>query len=57
MGEILVPSDVHYICAYEANGVQIPAHVMYGDKAWGVVHQVDVDLDNHRCLPLVAGIG
>jgi uncharacterized repeat protein (TIGR01451 family) len=37
MGEIVVPSDVHYICAYEANGVQIPAHAMYGGKAWGKV--------------------
>jgi uncharacterized repeat protein (TIGR01451 family) len=37
MGEIVVPSDVHYICAYEANGVQIPAHAMYGGKDWGKV--------------------
>ncbi len=37
MGEIVVPSDMHYICAYEANGVQIPANGMYGDKAWGRV--------------------
>ena len=36
-GEIVVPSDVHYICAYEANGSQIPAHSMYGGKAWGKV--------------------
>ncbi|MFN2230006.1 MAG: FG-GAP repeat domain-containing protein, partial [Anaerolineae bacterium] len=35
VGEIVVPSDVHYICAYEANGTQIPAHAMYGDKGWG----------------------
>lgn len=46
-GEIVVPSDVHYICAYESNGVQIPAHPMYGDKAWGKVgvhvdHAVDL---------------
>ncbi len=46
-GEIVVPSDVHYICAYEPNGVQIPAHSMYGDKAWGKVgvhvdHAVDL---------------
>ena len=27
MGEIVVPSDVHYICAYEANGIQIPARM------------------------------
>jgi uncharacterized repeat protein (TIGR01451 family) len=37
MGEIVVPSDVHYICAYEADGVQVPAHAMYGGKAWGKV--------------------
>jgi hypothetical protein len=36
-GEIVVPSDVHYICAYEANGAQIPAHAMYGGKGWGKV--------------------
>ena len=28
-GEIVVPSDVHYICAYETNGVQIPANAIY----------------------------
>ncbi len=37
MGEIVVPSDVHYICAYESNGTQIPAHSMYGGKGWGKV--------------------
>lgn len=45
--EIVVPSDVHYINAYEGNGVQIPAHPMYGDKGWGKVgvhvsHEVDL---------------
>jgi len=35
--EIVVPSDVHYICAYELSGVQLPAHSMYGSKAWGAV--------------------
>jgi uncharacterized repeat protein (TIGR01451 family) len=35
--EIIVPSDVHYICAYEANGAQIPANPMYGGKGWGKV--------------------
>ena len=46
-GEIIVPSDVHYICAYEPNGVQIPAHSMYGGKAWGKVgvwESLDVEL-------------
>lgn len=47
VGEIIVPSDVHYINAYEANGVQIPAHSMYGGKGWGKVgvhvdHAVDL---------------
>jgi hypothetical protein len=36
-GEIVVPSDVHYICAYEASGVQLPTDSLYGDKAWGAV--------------------
>lgn len=35
--EIVVPSDVHYICAYRPDGVQVPAHGMYGSKAWGKV--------------------
>jgi len=35
--EVVVPSDVHYICAYRPDGVQLPAHAMYGDKAWGKV--------------------
>ncbi|MBU0491754.1 MAG: VCBS repeat-containing protein, partial [Chloroflexi bacterium] len=37
MGEVVIPSDVHYICAYEATGAPIPAHAMYGSKAWGKV--------------------
>jgi FG-GAP-like repeat len=46
-GEIVIPSDVHYIAAYEANGVQIPASNIYGNKAWGKVgvhvdHAVDL---------------
>jgi hypothetical protein len=36
-GELVVPSDVHYICAYERDGSQIPANLIYGDKAWGKV--------------------
>lgn len=35
--EIIVPSDVHYICAYTPNGEPLAAHSMYGDKAWGAV--------------------
>lgn len=45
--EIVVPSDVHYINAYESSGAQIQAHAMYGDKGWGktgvhVDHAVDL---------------
>jgi len=41
-GEVVVPSDVHYICAYEANGIQIPTNPIYKDnegniKDWGKV--------------------
>jgi uncharacterized repeat protein (TIGR01451 family) len=35
--EIVVPSDVHYICAYEEDGTQIHASPIYGDKGWGKV--------------------
>lgn len=35
--EIVIPSDVHYVCAYESNGNQIPANAMYGEKGWGKV--------------------
>ncbi len=48
--EIIVPSDVHSVCAYEANGVQLPANEIYHDHAgetWGAVgvhvdHAVDL---------------
>ncbi|NOT55753.1 MAG: hypothetical protein HOP18_14225, partial [Deltaproteobacteria bacterium] len=37
-GEIVVPSDVHYIAAYGPNGGQLPANVIYGTgKGWGKV--------------------
>ncbi|MBE0584917.1 MAG: VCBS repeat-containing protein, partial [Desulfofustis sp.] len=35
--DLVVPSDVHYICAYTPTSVQLPAHAMYGDKGWGKV--------------------
>jgi FG-GAP-like repeat len=35
--ELVVPSDVHYICTYNPDGVQVPANSMYGDKKWGKV--------------------
>jgi len=37
IGEIIAPSDVHYICAYEPDGTQIPANAIYGGKGWGQV--------------------
>jgi hypothetical protein len=37
VAEIVVPSDVHYICAYKPSGVQLPAHEVYGSKDWGAV--------------------
>jgi hypothetical protein len=36
-GEIIVPSDVHYINAYHPDGSLIPANSMYGSKNWGQV--------------------
>lgn len=46
-GEIVIPSDVHYIAAYAVTGVQLPANAIYGNKAWGKVgvhvdHAVDL---------------
>ncbi|MFN2225340.1 MAG: FG-GAP repeat domain-containing protein, partial [Anaerolineae bacterium] len=38
LGEIVVPSDVHYICAYYADGSQVAADAAtYGGKTWGEV--------------------
>jgi hypothetical protein len=37
VAEIVVPSDMHYICAYRPNGDPIAANPIYGDKAWGKV--------------------
>jgi hypothetical protein len=37
LAEIIVPSDVHYICAYRPDGSKIQANAMYGDKVWGKV--------------------
>jgi FG-GAP-like repeat len=36
-GELVVPSDVHYINAFERDGGQIPANAKYGGKGWGLV--------------------
>ncbi len=35
--ELVIPSDVHYICAYNPNGEGVPTHAMYGGKKWGAV--------------------
>ncbi len=35
--EIVVPSDVHYICAYRPNGTQLGAHPQYDGKGWGKI--------------------
>lgn len=36
--EVVVPSDVHYINAYDANGIQLPASTAdYPGKGWGKV--------------------
>ena len=46
-GELVVPSDVHYICTYERDGSQVPANAMYGGKGWGKVgvwESLDVEL-------------
>jgi FG-GAP-like repeat len=44
MVEIVAPSDVHYICAFNDDGTRIQAHSIYGDKKWGEVG-VWVDLE------------
>jgi uncharacterized repeat protein (TIGR01451 family) len=36
-GELVVPSDVHYICAFEDDAARTPAHSMYGGKDWNEV--------------------
>jgi len=36
-GEIIVPSDVHYINAYNPDGSPIAANAIYGGKNWGQV--------------------
>jgi uncharacterized repeat protein (TIGR01451 family) len=35
--EIIVPSDVHYISAYDESGLPIAANPIYGAKNWGQV--------------------
>lgn len=35
--EIIVPSDVHYVCAYTSTGSQLETHSQYNGKGWGQV--------------------
>ncbi|MBZ0089217.1 MAG: VCBS repeat-containing protein [Thermoanaerobaculia bacterium] len=35
--EVIVPSDVHYICSYDADGAHLVADTVYGGKNWGEV--------------------
>jgi hypothetical protein len=35
--EIIVPSDVHYLCAYDRNGLAVQASSFFGTKTWGQV--------------------
>ncbi len=35
--EVVVPSDVHYICAYDAGGGHLAADAVYGGDHWGEV--------------------
>ncbi len=35
--EIIVPSDVPFICAYDRNGNLLPANPKYGGRTWGQV--------------------
>jgi len=37
IAEIIVPSDVHYINAYNPDGSHMPANAIYGSKNWGQV--------------------
>lgn len=45
--EVVVPSDVHYICAYDADGAHLAADAVYGGDSWGEVgvwEDYDVEL-------------
>ena len=35
--EIIVPSDVPFICVYDSNGNLIPVNPVFGNRAWGKV--------------------
>lgn len=45
--EVVVPSDVHYVCAYDAAGAHLAADAVYGGDHWGEVgvwEDYDVEL-------------
>ncbi len=45
--EIIVPSDVPFICAYDRNGELLPANPRYGGRTWGQVgFWQDVEKEN-----------
>ncbi|WP_419656791.1 hypothetical protein Dvar_59130 [Desulfosarcina variabilis str. Montpellier] len=47
IGEIVVPSDVHYICTYLPDGTLVPANGIYGAKTWGKVgvwENIDIEI-------------
>ena len=35
--EVIIPSDVHYICAYQDDGTPLSTHSIYDDRIWGQV--------------------
>ena len=45
--EIIVPSDVHYICAYRPDAMPVPANAIYKGEVWGEVgvwESLDIEL-------------
>ncbi len=44
--EIIVPSDVHYVCAYKADGAQLPVNAIYHPHAGDTWGQVGVHVDH-----------
>lgn len=46
--QIVVPSDVHYICAYFENATSIKSPALYSNKPWGQVGAYTNFADEHR---------
>lgn len=56
--EIVVPSDVHYICTYRPTGLRVQASTFSGDKAWGkVVIDLTAELRGYVFERVLTGIG